>query len=139
VNPRDAHGFEGRLVNRHRLMRRGMPYGEYAPEGQPVRDDEERGIHFIGLAASLARQFEFVQQQWVEYGDGARQGNDRDPITGNHAGGGKFMIQGVADPKDPPFMCTDLPAFVELRGGDYFFVPSISALRLIASGGVDPR
>jgi Dyp-type peroxidase family len=139
VNPRDAQGFDGRLVNRHRLARRGLPYGEYVPEGAPVRDDDERGIHFVALAASLARQFEFVQQQWVQHGDGARQGNDRDPIAGSHAEGGNFMVQGVADPRDPPFLCAGLPSFVETRGGDYFFVPSITALRLIASGSVDPR
>jgi hypothetical protein len=28
---------------------------------------------------------------------------------------------------------------VELRGGDYFFIPSITALRLLATNSVDPR
>jgi hypothetical protein len=28
---------------------------------------------------------------------------------------------------------------VELRGGDYFFVPSITALGMISMGLVDPR
>jgi hypothetical protein len=32
-----------------------------------------------------------------------------------------------------------LPNFVELRGGDYFFLPSMTALRMIAAGKVDPR
>jgi hypothetical protein len=38
---------------------------------------------------------------------------------------------------DPPVMCADLPRFVVLRGGDYFFVPSLSALRMLASGSID--
>jgi hypothetical protein len=91
------------------------------------------------LNASLFRQFEFVQQQWIEYGNDARQGNDKDILIGNHGGSGKVMIQGTTDPNNPPFLCGALPNFVELRGGDYFFVPSITALRMIAANSVDPR
>jgi Dyp-type peroxidase family len=140
TNPRDAFGFEGRLVNRRRISRRGLPYGQYVPEGEPVSDEAEHGVIFMALNASLSRQFEFVQQQWLEYGNDAHQGNDKDMLVGNHGNRGKFMIQGSADdPKSPPFMCGGLKSFVELRGGDYFFLPSITGLRLIASGTVDPR
>jgi deferrochelatase/peroxidase EfeB len=62
TNPRDAAGFNGELVNRRRIMRRGMPYGTYTPEDQPARDEDEHGILFMALGASLFRQFEFVQQ-----------------------------------------------------------------------------
>ena len=51
----------------------------------------------------------------------------------------RAMIQGSTDVKNPPYMCASLPNFVELRGGDYFFMPSLTALRLIAHGSVDPR
>jgi hypothetical protein len=37
------------------------------------------------------------------------------------------------------FVCGGLPNFVELRGGDYFSLPSMTALRMIAAGTVDPR
>lgn len=139
VHPRDAFGFNGGLVNRRRIMRRGLPYGEYVPEGQPVRDEDDRGIIFMALNASIFRQFEFVQQQWIEYGNDAHQGNDKEPLVGNHDGTGKFMVQGTTDPKNPPFLCTGLPSFVELRGGEYFFIPSLTALAMIATGTVDPR
>jgi hypothetical protein len=36
-------------------------------------------------------------------------------------------------------MCTGLRNFVELRGGEYFFMPSLTALALIATDAVDPR
>ncbi len=139
MNPRDAFGFNGRLVNRRRITRRGLPYGPYVPEDQPVTDDGERGIIFMALNASLFRQFEFVQQQWVEYGNDARLGNDKDILLGNHEARDRYTIQGTEDPKNPPFVCGDLPHFVELRGGDYFFLPSMTALRMIAAGTVDPR
>jgi Dyp-type peroxidase family len=139
VHPRDAFGFHGELVNRRRIMRRGLAYGEYVPEGQPVRDDDERGIIFMALNASIFRQFEFIQQQWIQYGNDSHQGNDRDLLVGNHDGTGKFMVQGTTDPKNPPFICAELPSFVELRGGNYFFIPSLTALAMIATGTVDPR
>lgn len=139
VHPRDAFGFNGRLIDRRRITRRGLPYGPSAPEGQPVSDADERGIVFMALNASLSRQFEFVQQQWIEYGNDAHQGNDKDMLMGNHGGKGKFVVQGDASAANPPFICGNLPSFVELRGGDYFFLPSITALGMIAMGLVDPR
>ena len=138
-NPRDSFGFNGELVNRRRIMRRGLTYGTYVPEGQPVRDEDEHGIIFMALNASLFRQFEFVQQQWIEYGNDLHQGNDKDLVIGNHEGRGKTVLQGTADPQNPPFICANLPNFVELRGGDYFFMSSLTALQMIASGTVDPR
>jgi Dyp-type peroxidase family len=139
VHPRDAFGFNGRLINRRRITRRGLPYGRFAPEGTPVSDTEERGVIFMALNASLSRQFEFVQQQWIQYGNDARLGNDKDLLLGNHGGHGRFVVQGDASPNNPPFVCSNLPDFVELRGGDYFFLPSITALGMIAMGLVDPR
>jgi len=142
VNPRDAFGFNGRLTNRRRVTRRGLTYGSYIPEGQPVNDDEERGVAFMALNASLSRQFEFIQQQWIEYGNDSHLGNDKDLMLGNHgdhANGSKFMIQGTEDPKNPPFVCGGLTNFVELRGGDYFFIPSMTALKMMSTGTVDPR
>jgi len=139
TNPRDAFGFNGRLVNRRRITRRGLPYGSYVAEDQPVQDEEEHGIIFMALNASLFRQFEFVQQQWVEYGNDARTGNDKDVLLGNHEKRDKYTIQGTEDWNNPLFVCGSLPNFVELRGGDYFFLPSMTALRMIASGTVDPR
>ncbi|HEV2711146.1 MAG TPA: dyp-type peroxidase [Edaphobacter sp.] len=146
VNPRDAFGFEGRLINRRRITRRGLPYGPLAL-GEDVSaafdpaemDAIDRGVIFMALNASISRQFEFVQQQWISYGNDAHAGNERDLLMGNHAEGEKYVIQGDTNPANPPFICTDLPSFVELRGGEYFFLPSITALGMIAMGLVDPR
>ncbi|MBB5338762.1 Dyp-type peroxidase [Tunturiibacter gelidoferens] len=139
VNPRDAFGFDGKLINRRRITRRGLPYGTWTPEDQPVNDNEERGVIFIALNANISRQFEFVQQQWINYGNDARLGNEKDMLMGNHTGHGRFFVQGDTTPTNAPFVCSDLPNFVELRGGDYFFLPSITALGMIGMGLVDPR
>jgi Dyp-type peroxidase family len=136
MNPRDALGFDGKLTNRHRILRRGLPYGEHVPESLPGDDTGEHGIVFMAINASIERQFEFVQRQWVSHGNDFFQGDDPDPLIGYHDGTHKAIIQG--DPADPvarpPFVCTQLPQFVETRGGEYFFVPSLTALRLIAKG-----
>ena len=146
VNPRDAFGFQGRLINRRRITRRGLPYGPFAPEDDPLTaydpselDATDRGVIFMALNASISRQFEFVQQQWIAYGNDAHLGNEKDPLMGNHSAGEKYSIQGDTTPANPPFFCTHLPNFVELRGGEYFFLPSITALGMIAMSLVDPR
>ncbi len=139
VHPRDAFGFEGRLVHRRRITRRGLPYGRFAGEDEAVSDSDDRGVVFMALNASLQRQFEFVQQQWIEYGNDSKQGNDKDVLMGNHGGKGRFVIQGDATEANPPFVCCGLPNFVELKGGDYFFLPSMTALGMLALGLVDPR
>jgi len=47
-----------------------------------------------------------------------------------------MMIPGDEATGRRPFICFDMPRFVQTRGGDYFFVPSLTGLRLLASGRV---
>jgi deferrochelatase/peroxidase EfeB len=143
ANPRTALEFgqtlafeaPSALANRRRIIRRGLPYGDSS-----VRDDAgDHGIIFMAINASLRRQFEFVQQQWMNYGNDFRLANERDALVGNHPPeGGSMIVQ--SDPKSPapPFFCNRLPRFVETRGGDYFFIPSLTALRMIGEGNIDP-
>lgn len=135
-----AFNRPGALVDRRRLMRRGLPYGGI---DEAKSDSGEQGIIFMSIGASIERQFEFVQQQWVNYSNDFKLGNDKDPLIGSHDGKltDKHIIQAPQEPsshKQPPFFCTQLPRFVETRGGDYFFLPSITALRMIADGIIDP-
>lgn len=132
-----AFDTPGALANRRRILRRGLPYGEVT---DPTRDDGEHGIIILMLNADINRQFEFVQQQWVNYGNDFRAGNDKEIILGNHdrENPGKAVIQVEPDSSEAPFFLTKLPRFVLTRGGEYFFIPSITALRMIAKGIVDP-
>jgi deferrochelatase/peroxidase EfeB len=145
INTRDAlapTGTEGSVLNnRRRILRRGLPYGGPSPE---VPDSAERGIIMLVVCANLFRQFEFVQQQWINYGLDSNSGNDTCPLVGNHSAGGataakaKFVI--ASDPKSgrPPFVVEGIPQFVDTRGGEYFFVPSMTSLRMIGMGTIDP-
>ena len=133
ASPNKAEAIGSSLNNRRRLLRRGLPYG-VSPPG--ASDTDEHGVIMMVVCASLFRQFEFVQQQWVQYGLDFNAGNDTCPIIGNHGPEAKFVIAG--DSHRPPFICDRLPQFVETRGGDYFFIPSMTSLRMIADGVVDP-
>lgn len=150
MNPRDSLGFDGVLVNRRRIVRRGVPYGEWVPAELPLDQAEEldrydaqrqsrHGVIFVALNASLERQFEFVQREWVNYGNDFRQGNDRDPLLGNRDGEDRMVIQGDASGAEPrpPHLCTGLPQFVTTRGGAYFFIPGLTALRMIGAGAIE--
>ena len=123
MNPRDTAAN----MNRRRMIRRGGTYGPPLPEGAPD-DGVERGIAaFIGCA-SLVRQFEFAQNVWVNDRNFHELGNERDPIIGTQDGTLEYKI-----PKRPiRKQIVGLPAFTTVRGGAYFFLPGIKALRFLA-------
>ena len=60
-------------------------------------------------------------------------------MIGNNRGSGRFVIPGDIRRREEPFICSGLPSFVAVKGGDYFFIPSLTALRLLAAGRIDPR
>jgi len=128
-NPRDALGFEGHLSFRHRMIRRGMPYGKELAEGVLNDDGIDRGLVFVSFQASISRQFEGVQVQWLNTGNLFGLGHDTDFILGDPGGKGKMTIQGA-----PPFFLSPQEAFVKTRGGEYLFVPGITALAALADG-----
>jgi Dyp-type peroxidase family len=127
TNPRDALDPEGLLTFRHRMIRRGMPYGPSLPPGIVEDDGQERGLVFVCLVASISRQFESVQVQWVNDGNVLHLGRDTDFLLGDATGTGKMTVQG-----DPPFFLAPQHAYVTTRGGEYLFVPGLRALAAIA-------
>jgi Dyp-type peroxidase family len=126
MNPRDT----GANMSRRRMIRRGATYGPPLPEGAP-EDGAERGIAAFVICASLTRQFEFAQNVWTNDRNFHELGNERDPIIGTHDGTLEFKI-----PKRPiRKKITGLPAFTTVRGGAYFFLPGLRALRYLSGDG----
>ncbi len=132
-NPRDTLGLEGahgtesyKAVNRHRILRRGMPYG---PALQGDKDDrEDRGLMFLCINADIAVQFEFVQK-WMN--DPSFNGlyKDQDVFAHNHEGKTYASI-----PVEPVRKRVLLKQnFVTVKGGAYLFMPGMTALRYLAS------
>ncbi|PZU07766.1 peroxidase [Sphingomonas sp.] len=134
INPRDA--LDGTIsdARTHRLLRRGSAYGPLLPEGLYEEDGEDRGIVLALINADPARQFEFVQSQWINDGDFVGEGSRTDPIVGR-----RDLADDYAYPARPVRRrFKGLPDFTVVRGGEHVFLPSLSSLRWLTelSGGI---
>jgi deferrochelatase/peroxidase EfeB len=129
-------------VRFHRILRRGRAYGSSLPVEEAIRpggpDDDERGLYFIGLNANIARQFEFVQSAWLVGTKFGGLAEESDPLMGTRE---RIAGRPVADTFSLPQhtgvrrRLTGLPQFVTVRGGAYFFLPGIRALRYLTGFG----
>jgi len=110
------------------MIRRGTAYGPLLPDGIIEDDGEDRGLIFAFVGAHLGRQFEFVQSQWVNDGVFFGSGTDKDPIIGSNGQPGGFTL-----PRKPVRKrFQTIPNFVVTRGGEYCFMPSLSALKWLS-------
>ena len=130
----------------HRILRRGRPYGRArtAAESLTALDREgesdaegEAGLYFIGLNASLARQFEFIQGAWLNSPAFAGLSGEQDPLLGHRQpfpAGSPAAAFSYIDSAGEPRLLSGLPCFTKVRGGAYFFLPGLAARRAILSG-----
>lgn len=122
----------------HRLLRRGREYGTLLTPDDALREnpaDEERGLHFICLCGNIARQFEFVQNAWMESPKFAGLTAESDPLIGSRApapDGSSTALFTQPRPNGLARRVTNMPQFVTVRGGAYFFLPGLRALRYLA-------
>jgi Dyp-type peroxidase family len=115
------------IMNRRLIIRRGGTYGPGLPEGAP-EDGKSRGVAVFAGCADLTRQFEFLISNWANHPE-FRELNERDPIAGSIDGPFEMTI-----PKRPiKKKLKGLQAFTSMKGGAYFFLPGIKALKYLAS------
>lgn len=134
ANPRDSLGPDPEIAlhlsKMHRIIRRGRPYGErWQPNGANGHGDRaERGMLFIALNADIAGQFEMIQHSWINnrHFNGLYTGTD--PIS-HFPDGEAITIQN----RPANFRVNRPKPFVTVRGGAYFFLPGLRALRDIAA------
>ena len=137
-----SKGFRDDLVSPvrfHRVLRRGREYGSTLSPDDALHpappDDPERGIHFVCLNANIGRQFEFLQNAWLMNTGFADLREETDPLVGGRdATAGCPAAADFTMPRRgaPADRVTGLPQFVTVRGGEYFFLPGVSALRYLA-------
>jgi Dyp-type peroxidase family len=136
-NPRDTLVEDPQesieLVSRHLIIRRGRPYHDTPPTRA-----EEQGLLFVALNTNIGRQFEFIQQTWMNNPKFGGLYESKDPLVGDNYDP-KYPGD---DPKDYTAVVpgspvrqriTGLPRFVHMRGGDYFFMPGLKALRYLSA------
>lgn len=123
----------------HRLLRRGRKYGATASLPQALADTlqgDESGLHFVCLAANIARQFEFVQSAWIAGTKFDGLAGEGDPLLGQRQpdpDGTRTDVFSIPQSDGPDKRLTALPSFVTVRGGAYFLLPGIRALRYLAA------
>lgn len=150
VNPRGdierITGTEDAQPGRRPIMaRRGITYGALRPHNADRSEfadaghepEKEIGLLFMAYMASIENQFEFTQQSWAN--------NDKfvanigaktfpqvgiDPIIGQMGATSDPTSRDYTWPATPPKKA-GFAQFVTLKGGDYFFAPSLSFLRSV--------
>jgi hypothetical protein len=149
ANPRDTLDpdpkYSMRLDNRHRLLRRGRVYGPRAPvlawkdwgrasDGSIRRDNEERGLHFVCINASIESQFEFVQQTWMNTSFFGGLHEEVDPLVGVSDDPTRgFTVQGAPVSRRIEWTQPEIGPLVKVTGGAYFFLPGRKALAYLAA------
>lgn len=128
VNPRD--GSEGI----HVMGRRGIPYGKREDESFENIDmmpEEGVGLLFQSYQSSITDQFEFLQETWANNKNFPIPTAGLDPIIGQSEekkSTGQFAaIWGDAG----SFKTAEFSQFVTMKGGEYFFTPSIPFFNFI--------
>lgn len=128
ANPRDAlapdeEQRKGLLqsANNHRLLRRGRKFGPKIAD-RYTDDGVDRGLLFMCLNTDIARQFEFVQQTWLLNSSFSTLFGETDPLVGPD---GPMTVY-LED--DPLRLIPHVETYVRFVGGDYYFLPSLSAL-----------
>ncbi len=125
TNPRgDTNRLFGETLERersHRIARRGITYGE--------RGSADAGLLFLCFQADISQQFEFMQGAWANSVQFPKQETGKDPVIGQ----GDNLPSGQAFPKTygagtAGFKRLTFETFVEMKGGEYFFAPSIGFL-----------
>ena len=121
----------------HRILRRGRAYAMQAGPGEAAPS----GLHFICLNANIARQFEFIQGAWFTNTTFDGLSDEADPLVGHRQphwrGRATDAFTWPRPSGGPTRRIAALPRFVTVRGGAYFFLPGVRALRHLAALGRD--
>lgn len=150
-NPRGSGGAEPEPAERAHLMpRRGIPYEDVKravhpdelPEAATLAEFNARvapllptgpgqGLLFMAYNRVIGQQFKFTQQAWVNSPAFPLPGvHGMDPVIGQGAlvPGQQRMFRRW-DNTASPVVAFDFAGFVKMKGGEYFFSPSLNFLR----------
>ncbi|KAK4901646.1 hypothetical protein LTR27_001418 [Elasticomyces elasticus] len=117
-------------VNQFRVMRRGIPYGDEVSENP----SGERGLLFVCYQSNIDSGFAFLQKRWANDADFSQPGSGLDAVMGQSNTEESVDMKGLF-PQDAerPLALSGINRFVVPKGGEYFFSPSLNALRTTLS------
>ena len=125
MNPRNRRTAS----HKHRIVRRGMPYGSPLSCDTTENDGLDRGLLFQAYNSSIEEQFEFLQRMWVGNGNFAGLASyEDDPLIGGRGATGSSLL------RVEPSRIGGIPRFVTVLGGEYFLTPGRGALERILAG-----
>lgn len=151
-NPR-SDGF-GNLAlednKKHRIVRRGIPYEDTPRKRVPgglldesVQPTGGVGLLFMCFQSDIFNQFEFIQRVWANNEDFVHEKVGLGPIMGVPVPGVPPTAQQwptVYDDQSPnpvrkSFLFNDV---IKMKGGEYFFAPSLSFLKGLSTATTIP-
>jgi deferrochelatase/peroxidase EfeB len=138
VNPRGdtvaGRNTRAEAEREHRIVRRGMTYGRRRPD---LLDAPEYGVGllFMCFQRSIAHQFAWMQQRGAGNPSLANPGTGRDPLIGQRAPGETAAVpQWPAEWGKPETRPFNFESYIALKGGEFFFAPSLRFLTTCRSG-----
>jgi hypothetical protein len=106
--------------SRHRIVRRGIPYG---PPYDPLnpKDGIKRGLLGLFIVVSIKDQFEFLMSEWMN-GSAFAPGifGTTDPILGNSPEGENSFV--IPRENSTSLVISHFPRLVTTRGSAYTFL-----------------
>jgi Dyp-type peroxidase family len=140
TNPRDdlKNKFPGAKAKNHVMARRGIPFGKRTddPFDGKIETKPTRGVGllFMSYQASIENQFEVIQKHWANNEDCiTRDKNDSPGLDLIIGQGTSQKLGGYAKTWDDKKSIKQFgfDQFVTMKGGEYFFAPSIPFLQKI--------
>ncbi len=119
----------------HRIVRRGIPFGQQVvnPGDDSTLDRLPTGgvgLLFMCFQSNIARQFGFLQKSWANNLNFVQPATGADPVIGQKAPSQaplaqQWPLQWGQQGKKP----FDFGQFVTMKGGEFFFAPSLAFLK----------
>ncbi len=125
VNPRLDGGTAEAERRRRRIVRRGITYGE-RETGLTDAPTGGVGLLFMAFMANIDEQFAFIQKRWANDASFLKAPTNIDPLIGQVLN----LATGAYDPRSFSLRGSSFSwqSAVTMRGGEYFFAPSIPFL-----------
>jgi len=130
ANPRLSATGNSEL--RHRIARRGIPYGGTLIESDHLGDLPEsgRGLLFMCYQSDIFEQFEFIQRTWSNFPNFPKANTGLDPVVGQGDSYSPATAQNWPTKWGKPARCPmSFAGHIRMKGGEYFFSPSLSFLK----------